>query len=173
MPYTYPRQLKGIGMSRMAANQEIENSYFVDTNRQGLDALLGSDTNWVRTQFLARITKAVTLQTIGLDSVRWTYSIQRQILPATTNQYDASIADEDALIGTAYNIYEWYHSGGTLGDGTLYASLPDGVTLNPVDGLVMVWAWQTSRPVTVATVSTDVVFLFDRNNGYSCPEGEG
>jgi len=168
MPYVYPRQLKGIGMSRMAANQEIENSYFVDTNKQGLDTLLGTDTNWVQTQFLAKITNAVTLQTIGLDSVRWTYTIERQILPATTNQYDASIADEDTLTGTAYNIYEWYHGTGTLGDGTQYANLPDGTTLTPVDGLVMVWAWRTQSPVTVSSESTDIVFLFDRNNGYTC-----
>jgi len=155
----------------MAANQEIENSYFVDTNKQGLDTLLGTDTNWERTQFLAKITNAVTLQTIGIDSVRWTYTIVRQILPATTNQYDASIADEDALTGTAYNIYEWYHSTGTLGDGTLYANIPEGTTLAPVDGLVMVYAWRTRIPQTVAGISTDIVFLFDRNNGYSCPEG--
>jgi len=155
----------------MAANQEIENSYFVDTNKQGLDTLLATDTNWLQTHFLARITNAVTLQTIGLDSVRWTYTIVRQILPATTNQYDASTADEDTLTATAYNMYEWFHTTGTLGDGTTYATLPAGTTILPVDGLVMVWAWKTKSPVTVSGQSTDIVFLFDRNNGYTC-EGE-
>lgn len=158
-------------MSRMAANQEIENSYFVDTNKQRLDTVLGTDTNWLQTHFLAKITNAETLQTIGIDSVRWTYTIVRQILPATTNQYDASIPDEDTLTATAYNIYEWFHTTGTLGDGTEYADLPEGTTLTPVDGLVMVWAWKTRAPVTVSGVSTDIVFLFDRNNGYSCSEG--
>ena len=155
----------------MAANQEIENSYFVDTNKQGLDALLGTDTNWVQTQFLAKITGVETLQSIGGDAVRWTYTIERQILPATTNQYDESIEDEDTLTGPAYNIYEWFHDSGTLGDGTTYGSLPEGTTILPVDGLVMVWAWRTREPVTVSGVSTDIVFLFDRNNGYSCSGG--
>jgi len=155
-------------MSRMAANQEIENSYFLDTNKQGLDQLLAPDNSWLRTQFVARITAYATLQSIGGNAVRWTYTLIRQVFPATVNKYDPTIADPDALTVTAYNLYEWYHSSGTLGDGVDYASLPVGTTLAPVDGIVMVTSYRT-----VNVGADDIVYLFDRNNGYVCPEGEG
>jgi len=168
MPYTYPRQLKGIGMSRMASNQEIENSYFLDTNRQAVDQLLATNNAWDRQQFVARITASAALQSIGGNPVRWTYSLTRQVFPATTNLYDPTMADPDALLLTGYNLYEWYHSSGTLGDGVDYASLPVGTTLAPIAGIVMITSYRVVNANT-----TDIVYLFDRNNGYVCPEGEG
>ncbi len=165
MSYTYPRQLKGIGMSRMAANQEIENSYYLDSNKVGLDQLLAPDNNWVREQFVARVLSTTVLGSISGSPVRWSYSMARQMFPATANLYDATIADVDALSFTGYNLYEWYHQTGVLGDGTLFSSLPVGTTLTPIDGIVLVTAYRTVQ----TTGSTDIVYLFDRNNGYECP----
>jgi len=155
-------------MSRMAANQEIENSYFVDTNKQGLDKLLAPNDGWLRTQFVAKIKDATTLETIGLDSVRWTYTLTRQVFPATVDKYDPTIEDPDELTVTGFNLYEWYHTSGILGDGVPYASLPLGTTLAPVDGIVMVTSYRT-----VNASADDIVYLFDRNNGYICPAGGG
>lgn len=169
MSYTYPRQLKGIGMSRMAANQEIENSYYLDSNKVGLDQLLAPDNSWVREQFVARINSTAVLSAIAGVPVRWAYNMARQIFPATTNIYDQTVADVDALTFTGYNLYEWEHLSGTLGDGTLYGNLPFGTVLTPVAGIVMVTAYRTVQ----TNGSTDIIYLFDRNNGYECPEEGG
>jgi hypothetical protein len=93
----------------------------------------------------------------------------RQIFPATTNIYDQTVADVDALTFTGYNLYEWEHLSGTLGDGTLYGNLPFGTVLTPVAGIVMVTAYRTVQ----TNGSTDIIYLFDRNNGYECPEEGG
>lgn len=157
-------------MSRMAANQEVENSYYLDINKVGLDQLLAPDNSWVREQFVSKVLSSTVLASVGGVAVRWSYSMARQMFPATTNLYDATIADVDALSFTGYNLYEWYHQTGTLGDGTLLASLPAGTTLTPVDGIVLVTAYRTVQ----TTGNTDIVYLFDRNNGYECPaEGGG
>ncbi len=157
-------------MSRMAANQEVENSYYLDINKVGLDQLLAPDNSWVREQFVAKVLSSTVLASVGGVAVRWSYSMARQMFPATTNLYDATIADVDALSFTGYNLYEWYHQTGTLGDGTLLASLPAGTTLTPGDGIGLVTAYRTVQ----TTGNTDIVYLFDRNNGYECPaEGGG
>lgn len=171
MSYTYPRQLKGIGMSRMASNQEIENSYYLDTNKVGLDQLLAPDNSWVREQFVARINTGSTTplaQAGGID-VRWTYSLTRQVWPATTSQHQDTIVDPDGLTFTGYNLYEWFNGTGILGDGTDVANLPPNTYLTPVTGNVMVTAYRMQKTLS----NTDIVYLFERNNGYECPPEQG
>ena len=170
MPYTYPRQLKGIGMSRMASNQEIENSYFLDTNRQGVDQLLATNNDWLRTRFVARISTSVPpvpLASVGLIVVRWTYTLVRQVFPGTPIAYADPIVDPDGLQVTAYNLYEWYNATGIFGDGTNIGNIPANTYLVPVTGLVFVTAYRMQRTLA----NTDIVYLFERNNGYECPDG--
>lgn len=157
-------------MSRMAANQEIENSYFVDTNKQGLDSLLATNNDWLRTRFVAKISTdipPVPLATAGAMVVRWTYTVVRQVFPATATPHAATINDPDNLQVTAYNLYEWYNATGIFGDGTNIANIPANTYIVPVSGVVFVTAYRMQRTL----VNTDIVYLFERNNGYECPDG--
>jgi len=158
-------------MSRMAANQEIENSYFVDTNKQGLDQLLAPDNSWLRIRFVAKVSTAlppVPLASVSGNPVRWTYTLIRQTFNATASQHEATVDDTDSLTVTAYNVAEWYNATGIFGDGTNIANLPVGTYLVPISGIVFVNSYRTKNVLG----NTDIVYLFERNNGYECPEGQ-
>jgi hypothetical protein len=180
--YAYPRQLLAIGKNRVAANAEVETTAFVDSNKQGLDHLLNPLVGRIQDVKLCLIGETTAIATISGSPVRWQYALQTVWVPTngSANVYTQYVFDpQDPLPFNGFNIYEWNHvTSNTTGDGSqdLALWISSGNSITPVTGLVFAYAvrlnWKTSSPASGADLG-DIVWLFDRANGYVCVEGGG
>jgi hypothetical protein len=180
--YAYPRQLQAIGKNRVAGNAEIEATAFVDSNKQGLDHLLNPLVGRIQDVKLCLLGEATALEYILGAPVRWRYTLQTVWVPTngSANVYTQYVFDpQDPLSFNGFNIYEWNHVlSNTTGDGSqdLALWISAGNRITPVVGIVFAYAvrmnWTTTSPASDTNLG-DIIWLFDRANGYVCVEGGG
>lgn len=182
MSYAYPRKFVAIGANQTALNAEVDNTFFADQNKQGLTNLLNPLVGRVQDTKMCLLGNPLTIANIGGSPVRWRYELETVWVPnnaSPTVDIGYVFDPQDPLPFYGYNLYEWMHAiQDTTGDGstTLSSWIADGGSITPVQGIVFAYAvklnWQTTTP---NSGTGDLIWLFDRANGYICPppKGEG
>lgn len=161
MTYYDPFYLKGLpGMGAGATNQIVSGGVFVEQYKSRILNLFEPNNDFSVTQWFGEI----TLSTL-FSANRWLYRIRKinftitpQTLPNTQASTDNLPYPEPLKYVEAYNLYEYKNTGaGLLADGTPIINIPAGFTLQPVNGIVLVYQ--------AINIDGLVVFLFDRQNG--------